>query len=143
MTNASVRIIDRFRNRPRIKGMFRIILGLETMFLLGVKFCLVLSLRFMGRIRTNFRQWWWLILALEIRLEVGLISSLGLHFCWLYVRVVLQLALGCDLTLLLSFVIIPFTVGVIVRVISWDDAGLIELCFAFQPGLHLVLKIGF
>lgn len=59
MTNASIRIIDRVRTRPRIKAMFRIILGLrlglETLFLLGVKFCLVLGLGFMGRIRTDFR----------------------------------------------------------------------------------------
>lgn len=58
MTNASIRIIDRVRTRPR-KAMFRIILGLrlglETLFLLGIKFCLVLGLEFMGRIRTDFR----------------------------------------------------------------------------------------
>lgn len=58
MTNASIRIVDRV-TRPRIKAMFRIILGLrlglETLFLLGVKFCLVLGLGFMGRIRTDFR----------------------------------------------------------------------------------------
>lgn len=55
----------------------------------------------------------------------------------------LALWLGCCLTLLLSFVTIPFTVGVIARVGSRDDSCLIGLSFAFQPGVHLVLKIGF
>lgn len=38
---------------------------------------------------------------------------------------------------------IPFTVGVIARVGSRDDSCLIGLSFAFQPGVHLVLKFGF
>lgn len=59
MIIVSVRITDRVSTRPRIKAMFRIILGLrlglKPVFLLGVKFCLVLCLSFMAMIRTSFR----------------------------------------------------------------------------------------
>lgn len=53
----------------------------------------------------------------------------------------LDLGLGCDLILLTELCdYSPFTVGVIVRVRSRDDSGLIELGLAFWKGSTFSIK---